>query len=231
MSDLDIPDPEWAPIAETLPTSFDPDIKPEAEQEHWVNVIQPALAAIIKPDLPDESKYRVEDHKVPSDSGGIRVRVVIPAGGAEATYPLVVWIHGGGWVVGNIDQDDYFTRVLSVELQATIVNVEYRLAPQNPFPAGLNDCYAAVKWVRPSPCFLPIFISRLQAASNADRLSVSLQKGFVVGGQSAGANLSAVIAHRALADPFFRDKPLTGQHLSVPPTLRYEAYPDKCVYI
>ncbi|KAI0057885.1 hypothetical protein BV25DRAFT_1811727 [Artomyces pyxidatus] len=159
-----------------------------------------------------ESKYRVQDHKVSVEGGEITVRVVIPkSGDAGATYPLVVWLHGGGWALGNLDQDDCSLRLLSIELQATIVNVDYRLAPRYPFPTGLNDSYAAVKW----------------AALNADQISVSLAKGFIVGGLSAGGNLAAVIAHRARADPFFRDKPLTGQHLSIPATLHYEAYPEK----
>ncbi|KAI0057916.1 hypothetical protein BV25DRAFT_1830670 [Artomyces pyxidatus] len=212
MAEYATPDPEWAPIAATLPRMFDHNIGPIALQERWITVAQPLLAQIYKPLLPDEYKYRVEDHKVPVEGGEIPVRVVIPiSADANATYPLVVWMHGGGYLLGDVNQDDYFLRVLSVELQATIVNVDYRLTPQHPFPTGLNDSYTVVKW----------------AASNAEKLSASVTKGFIIGGQSAGGNFSAVIAHRAHADPFFQDKPLTGQHLSIPATLREEAYPEK----
>ncbi|KAI0057905.1 hypothetical protein BV25DRAFT_1338218 [Artomyces pyxidatus] len=212
MAEYATPDPEWVPIAATLPPQFDRNIEPAVLQEEWITVTQPFLAQVNKPLLPDDSKYRVEDHQVPVEGGEIPVRVVIPnSGDAAATYPLIVWMHGGGWALGDIHQDDFLLRILSFELQATIVNVGYRPAPQYPFPTGLNDSYAAVKW----------------AASNADKLSASVSKGFIVGGQSAGGNFSAVIAHRAHADPFFQDKPLTGQHLSVPATLRYEAYPEK----
>ncbi|KAI0057903.1 hypothetical protein BV25DRAFT_1338304 [Artomyces pyxidatus] len=212
MSKYDAPDPEWGPIEEQLPPPFDFNTDPAILQDHWVKVTQPAMAHIMKARLSENAKYRLEDHKVPVEGGEINVRVVIPEyGGTDASYPLVIWMHAGGWVVGNVDQDDYWTRLLSTELHVTIVNVEYRLAPQHPFPTGLNDSYAAVKW----------------AASNADRLSASLEKGFIVAGQSAGGNFSAVISHRALADPFFSDKPLTGQFLCVPTTLRWEVVPEK----
>ncbi|KAI0057882.1 hypothetical protein BV25DRAFT_1830628 [Artomyces pyxidatus] len=203
-----IPDPEWAPIGATLPPMVYPNTESIAPHEEWLAV----LRNISRPPLPDESKYRVQDHQVPVEGGKITVRVVIPnSGDADATYPLVVWLHGGGWVAGNLDQDDCLLRSLSIELQATTVNVDYRLAPQYPFPTGLNDSYAAFKW----------------AASNVDRISASLTKGFIIGGQSAGGNLAAVVAHRAHADPFFQDKSLTGQYLSIPVTLHYEAYPEK----
>ncbi|KAF7341788.1 Esterase/lipase/thioesterase [Mycena sanguinolenta] len=93
-----------------------------------------------------------------------------------------------GWVGGDLDAEDVTLRVLSVELRLAIANVDYRLAPEHPFPVGLNDCYAAVKWT----------------AENCNAIRGSLTKGFIVGGTSAGGNLASAVAHRAAMDPLFR---------------------------
>jgi len=100
-------------------------------------------------------------------------------------------------------------RILSVELRLAIVNVDYRLAPEHRFPTGLNDCYAALKWT----------------VENCARICGSLDKGFVVGGSSAGANLAAAVAHRSLKDPFFEQRKLTGHILQIPALVHPAAYP------
>jgi len=100
-------------------------------------------------------------------------------------------------VWGTLKSDDYRLRILCDEMRITIVNVEYRLAPEHPFPASWDDGYAAAKWV----------------AQNASLLSASLEKGFIVGGASAGGNLAATVAHRARDDPVFAKTPITGQLL------------------
>ncbi|EMD36119.1 hypothetical protein CERSUDRAFT_53128 [Gelatoporia subvermispora B] len=86
-----------------------------------------------------------------------------------------------------------------------------RLAPEHPFPTGLNDAYEGLKWV----------------TENALLLSANLSKGFIVGGLSAGGNLTAVVAHRARDDPFFADKPITGQLMMVPGIVHPDAHPDE----
>lgn len=73
-----------------------------------------------------------------------------------------------------------------------------------------------------------LLMAVVQAAENVSLLQVSLDKGFVVGGSSAGANLAAAVALRARDDPFFKDKPLTGQVLEIPATIHPLGYPDKC---
>ncbi|KAI0053256.1 alpha/beta-hydrolase [Auriscalpium vulgare] len=159
-----------------------------------------------------DAKYSVTDHKVPVDGGEIVVRVVIPeSDDPKQTFPVLTWLHGGGWALGNIDQDDWALRVWSTELQVVTVNVEFRSAPEHTFPIPWDDSYTALKWV----------------ASNAASISVSLDKGFLIGGMSAGGNLAATVAHLARDDPFFSDKPLTGSYLAIPVIVHADAYPEK----
>ncbi|GBE85766.1 AB hydrolase superfamily protein [Sparassis crispa] len=102
--------------------------------------------------------------------------------------------------------NDFFLRKLSVEHRLSIVNVDYRLAPEHVYPIPWDDAYAATKWV----------------VRNTSFLSASLAKGFIVAGTSAGANLAAAVACRARDDPFFAETPVTGQVLQVPPLLHPE---------
>ncbi|KAK7682276.1 hypothetical protein QCA50_014479 [Cerrena zonata] len=159
--------------------------------------------------LPNESEYTVEDHAVSVEGGEIRVRSVVPKGGED--LPLLVWFHGGGWALGDLDMDDYYLKILSVNVNISILNVEYRLTPEFTFPTNLNDAYAGLKW----------------AAENAKKLSASLSKGFMVGGASAGGNFAAVVSLLARDDLFFKDRPLTGQLLIVPITVHVDANVDQ----
>ncbi|CAL1713861.1 unnamed protein product [Somion occarium] len=164
--------------------------------------------------LPSESEYRIEDHLVPVDGGEIKVRCVIPTSSEhhdKGPLPLLVWYHGGGYCVGSSDLDDGFLRVVAVKTGVVVINVEYRLAPVFPFPTGVNDAYAALKW----------------AAENATRLSASPSRGFIVAGLSAGGNFSASVAIRARDDPFFTGRQLTGQLLQNPHVLDTKAVPEQ----
>ncbi|KAI0077157.1 hypothetical protein K474DRAFT_1707592 [Panus rudis PR-1116 ss-1] len=180
----------------------------------WRNYFEesvPYMVAPYKDDLPADTEYRVEDHTVPVDGGEIAVRVIIPTrSGAEnlTEYPLLVWFHGGGYFLGSIRLDDYLLRRVAVDNRVVIVNVDYRLAPEFPFPTGLNDGFAAMKW----------------AVENAAKFSASPSRGFVIGGSSAGGNMSAALALRARDDPFFTNgKKVTGQLLSIPQVVHPEA--------
>ncbi|KAF8175867.1 Alpha/Beta hydrolase protein [Mycena galopus ATCC 62051] len=167
----------------------------------------------------EDSTYTVEDHTIVVDGGAkVGIRTITPTHtGDEAPdfeFPVLVYLHGGGWVCGDIDTDDLDLRVLSVELRLAIVNVDYRLAPEHPFPTGLNDCYAALKWT----------------VENHKTIRGSLVKGFLVGGASAGANLAAAVTHRSLKDPFFSEHRLTGHWLQIPAVVHPAAYPpDKLI--
>lgn len=169
-----------------------------------------------RPHLPPDEKYRMEDHKLSVFGGEITVRVLTPRNADNSheqnSFPLLLWMHGGGWGVSNIDQDDFYLRRICVDLQMCILNVDYRLAPEYPFPTGLDDCYSALKW----------------AAANSSFFNVDLSRGFLVAGQSSGSNFAAAIAHRAVADPFFSDKPVTGHVLQLALVCHPDAYPPEC---
>ncbi|KAJ7870728.1 Alpha/Beta hydrolase protein [Mycena olivaceomarginata] len=114
--------------------------------------------------LPSDSAYKLEDHTVAVEDGEINVRTVSPAtGGGNGQLPVLVYFHGGGWVLGGLDTNDFDLRILCVDLRLVIVNVDYRLAPEHRFPIGLNDCYAALKWT----------------VENAPKIGGSIERGFV----------------------------------------------------
>ncbi|KAI0793677.1 Alpha/Beta hydrolase protein [Fomes fomentarius] len=162
--------------------------------------------------LPPESTYVVEDRQIPADDGSaeITVRIVRPT--AVESYPVLVWFHGGGWVMGDLDLDDANLRSISVELKLAIVNVNYRHAPEHKFPVPFDDAYAAVKWV----------------VNNAEELRIATDKGLLVGGDSAGANLAAAVALKARDDAFFAANPITGQYLREPAVIHQGGpIPDK----
>ncbi|MFN0147571.1 MAG: alpha/beta hydrolase [Dehalococcoidia bacterium] len=123
----------------------------------------------------------VQDRTVAGPGGAIPIRIYTPAAGA-GPRPALVWYHGGGWVIGNLDGADYGCRMFANAADAVVVSVDYRLAPEAKFPAAADDCYAATKWV----------------ADNAASLGVDARK-IAVGGDSAGGNLAAVVAQMAKA--------------------------------
>ena len=86
-----------------------------------------------------------EDRKIPGPAGDIPVRIYTPAG--SGPFGALVYFHGGGWVIGNIETHDVTCRDLTYGAQCVTVSVDYRLAPEHKFPAGPEDCYSATKWV------------------------------------------------------------------------------------
>ncbi|WP_136687536.1 alpha/beta hydrolase [Halorhabdus amylolytica] len=114
------------------------------------------------------------DGSIPGPDGDVSVRLYRPA--APPPYPTIVFFHGGGFVLGSIGTHDLLCRRLCRQTDGVVVSVEYRLAPENPFPAAVEDAYAATQWV----------------ADNPDRLASDGT--LVVAGDSAGGNLAAVVA-------------------------------------
>lgn len=133
------------------------------------------------------------------------VRIYTPvAADSQGTF---VFYHGGGWVLGDLDSHDIACRELSNGLGMTLVAVDYRLAPEHPFPVGLEDSIAATRWA----------LENLQELGGAS-------KPLVIGGDSAGANFAAVIAQT------LRDEKIAAQLLIYPATDRSKAYPSGLTY-
>jgi acetyl esterase len=144
---------------------------------------------------PGDPVARVQDRNVPGPAGDIPVRLYHPGGGSR---PLLIYFHGGGWVLGSLESHDGTLRELCNAAGCAILAVDYRLAPEHRFPAAVDDCWAAATW----------------AAANADSLEADADR-IAVGGDSAGGNLTAVIAQLA------RDRqglPLRFQLLVYPAT-------------
>ncbi|EIE99994.1 alpha/beta hydrolase [Saccharomonospora glauca] len=117
----------------------------------------------------------IEDLVVPADPA-VPVRIYRP----QRSHGAVVWLHGGGWVMGDLDSDAPFAGRLAEGSGAVVIAVDYRLAPEHPFPAALDDVYAVLVW----------------AAEHATELGIEPDR-IAVGGHSAGANLAAAVALRA----------------------------------
>ncbi len=118
---------------------------------------------------------RVQDLRVPGTGGDFRVRIITPHGSPAGARPVLVYFHGGGWVLGNIASHEGVCRALASASGAIVVDVDYRLAPEHPFPAAAEDAYAATSWV----------------AANAAGFGGDPAR-IAVGGDSAGGNLAAV---------------------------------------
>jgi acetyl esterase len=137
--------------------------------------VMAALSAVSGPGPEVATVY--DEQLATADGGQFTVRVLVPAGDIRA---LVVYYHGGGWVIGNLDTHDSVVRVLASRLQAAIVNVDYRLAPEHRFPTAVEDAWTALQW----------------ASEHMTELAGGPVP-LVVMGDSAGGNLSAVVARRA----------------------------------
>jgi acetyl esterase/lipase len=123
----------------------------------------------------------VTDRVVPGPAGDIPVRVYVPTTD-PGPRPVLVYFHGGGWVIGNVDTHDGTVRAVAEGSGVTVVSVDYRLAPEHPFPAAIDDCLAAVGWV----------------VANAGELDVDPAR-LALGGDSAGGNLAAIAAQELVA--------------------------------
>ncbi|WP_460439363.1 alpha/beta hydrolase [Amycolatopsis stemonae] len=114
----------------------------------------------------------VTEHHLP---GGVRVRLYLPE--AAGPVPVFVWIHGGGWTIGSVDENEVASRAVCAAASVAVAAVEYRLAPEDPYPAAPADCYAVLEWL---------------AAGGAGPEVVP--GAIAVGGESAGGNLSTVVS-------------------------------------
>nr|WP_263327733.1 alpha/beta hydrolase [Neobacillus sp. Marseille-Q6967] len=127
---------------------------------------------------PEENRPMVQDIEnriiEGPEGNAIAIRIYTPAG--EGPFPLLVFFHGGGFVVGDVESYDVTCRILAIKTGSKVISVDYRLAPENPFPAAPEDCYAAAKW----------------AAEHAEELNGD-PNNLIVAGDSAGGTLSAAV--------------------------------------
>ena len=132
------------------------------------------LASTLEP--PAVAIGKIENRTMPGPGGPLKLRIYTPVAEGAAALPAIVYFHGGGWVIGDLDTHDALCRTLANEAGARVIAVDYRLAPEHKFPAAADDSYAAVKWVE----------------ENASELGVDANR-IAVAGDSAGGNLSAVV--------------------------------------
>ena len=116
---------------------------------------------------------------IPAPHGTIPARIYTPKtlGGKDGLAPCLVFFHGGGWVIGNLETHDVVCRKLAHEGELIVISVDYRLAPEHKFPAAVDDAIMATKWI----------------AANARQYGIDASR-LMVGGDSAGGNLAAVVA-------------------------------------
>ncbi len=126
--------------------------------------------------MPEYAGVRVQERTISAGGRSIAVRVYRPAG-ASGILPVVVFFHGGGFVVCTLETHDPYCRALATEAGVMVVSVDYRLAPEHKFPAGVEDCLAATEWV----------------LEHVEELGGDAGRVFV-GGDSAGATLATVVA-------------------------------------
>jgi acetyl esterase/lipase len=134
-------------------------------------------------DLPRREVHpevRTEDRRIDGPAGPIPIRVYRSSRASDELPPLVVYMHGGGWCVGDLDSYDGIARAHAVGGDAVVVSVDYRLAPEHPYPAAVEDAWAATQWVAEHAAEL---------GADGARLAVA--------GDSAGGNLAAVVSQLA----------------------------------
>lgn len=182
-------DPELRPILDLLPPF---DLKNPAAMRAMMDAMTgPANAAL------DTSGVNITDHAAPGLNGApdVAVRVYRPEG-AKDSVPGLIYIHGGGFVFGNLDSEHATCFAISQNLGIVVVSVDYRLSPETAFPGPLDDCYAALQW----------------AHAEGDALGIDVRRLGIMG-QSAGGCMATACALRA------RDEggpALCYQFLSIP---------------
>ena len=155
-------------ILEQMEAAGAPQMSTLTPEEARVSTDVSSLAGI------PEAVASVEERHIPGPAGDIPIRIYTPQG--QGPFPALIYYHGGGWVIGNLDVVDVPCRQLANRTGCVVISVDYRLAPEHPFPAPAEDAYAAVEWV----------------AANGEEIDVDSSK-IAVSGDSAGGNLAAVV--------------------------------------
>jgi len=144
--------------------------------------------------IPPHPLHSVVDRTIPGPAGDLPVRVYRRSD--DTGLPVLVWFHGGGWVIGGLNSHDQMCRLLADDVGCVVISIDYRLAPEAQFPCAVDDCVAAYEWV----------------LAHTDELGGDSTR-IAIGGDSAGGNLTAVVALVA------RDQGIT------PPKVQVMIYP------
>ncbi|KAI1462858.1 Alpha/Beta hydrolase protein [Annulohypoxylon moriforme] len=203
--------PQWKKFVSENPLLGDLDRVGIVERRRIFERVEAAIPLRQLPDDVKRAPVAVQTFTIKARDGyDIPVRTYVPTlgTGTSKSRPVLVYLHAGGFLFGDVESGHLNCQVLASRLNISVLNVGYRLAPQWPFPHGLNDSYDATEW----------------AAANAEsHLDASATAGLFVGGISSGANFAGVIAYTA------RDAglspPITGLFLSVPVCIMPDAYP------
>jgi acetyl esterase len=166
------------------------------------------------PRRPVHPELRVEDRDIDGPAGSIGIRIYWPPIDSDRSTgnsrpPVVVYFHGGGFVMGDLDTHDGCCRQHAVGADAVVVSVDYRLAPEHPYPAAIEDAWAATLWV----------------AEHGPEIGADVTR-MAVAGDSAGGTIAAVIAQRARDDADNGGPPLAFQLLWYPSTLWDQSLPS-----
>lgn len=140
------------------------------DARHWWNTYASILAQ------PHPEDMHVYDRTIPTEECDVPVRVYRPAN-ADEVAPCVIYMHGGGYMLGDLDSSDSIAWGYAYHANAVVVSVDYRLTPEHPYPAAFNDCYGVLEWL----------------ASNATEVGIDPER-IAVAGDSAGGNLSAALS-------------------------------------
>src|SRR6516165_4009709 len=174
MNFIDQLDPELRAVVEKLPADRPLDLKEIPAARGKMKKMVTAMLA----NLPAVEGVTSQDQLVPGPQGNPAVRVrIYRSDDQPRSLPALYWIHGGGYVMGDIEQDDRLMKQLVKRIGCVAVSVEYRLAPEHPFPAPVEDCYAGLKWLFRHAAELGVEPSRI-----------------AIGGASGGGGLAAGMA-------------------------------------
>jgi len=137
--------------------------------------------AVTQPDAPPV--HSVREHALPAGAATLRVREYRPGGAAGRPLPALLYLHGGGWTIGDLETHDVLCRSLCNGSGCAVFSVDYRLAPEHPFPAAFDDTLLAFRWL----------------AGHAAQLGIDAAR-IAIGGDSAGGNLAAAASLALLGD-------------------------------
>ncbi|OAQ74232.1 potassium transporter protein [Pochonia chlamydosporia 170] len=197
------PDPEWTDFPNNLPP----------------NTRVVGMNRAHDPITPQEG-LSITELSIPiRDNDHITIRLYRRTSTSNEPLPLLMYMHGGGYVTGGLETDDSTCRAIALNINIAVINVEYRLAPEHKFPVGFEDSFDVLRWVA--------------SETGQAKLKTDLTKAFILGGTSAGANFTAGISHLALREEL--SPPITGVVFLAGsfchPDVRPEKYRDRILSV